>query len=83
MESLRLVHSEFPIHHTAMSTLTALPQLYSFGHPLDMDDDKVGLLRDSSDAANDIDDFGRITGTASDNGKSLAFKATPYLTSSP
>lgn len=34
-------------------------------------------------AANDIDDFGRITGTASDNGKSLAFKATPYLASSP
>lgn len=38
----------------AMSTATALPQLYSFGHALDMDDDKVGLLRDSSDAADDM-----------------------------
>ena len=36
-----------------MSTATApaLPQIYSFGHALDMDDDKIGLLRDSSDAA--------------------------------
>ena len=37
-----------------MSTATALPQLYSYGHALDMDDDKVGLLRDSSDAADDM-----------------------------
>lgn len=37
-----------------MSILTALPQLYSYGHPLDMADDKVGLLRDSSDAADDV-----------------------------
>jgi hypothetical protein len=37
-----------------MSTATALPQLYSYGHALDMDDDKVGLLRDSSDAADDV-----------------------------
>ena len=29
-----------------MSTLTALPQLYSYGHPLEMAEDKVGLLRD-------------------------------------
>ena len=37
-----------------MSTVTALPQLYSYGHALDMDDDKVGLLRDSADAADDM-----------------------------
>lgn len=30
-------------------------------------------------SANDIDDFGRIAGVASDGGKSVAFKATPYL----
>ncbi len=40
-----------------MPALTALPQLHSYGHALDMDDDKVGLLRDSSDAA---DDFGEL-----------------------
>src|SRR5690606_37216701 len=39
---------------TAMSTATALPQLYSYGHALDMDDDKIGQLRDSSDAADDM-----------------------------
>jgi hypothetical protein len=32
-------------------TATALPQIYSFGHALDMAGDKIGLLRDSSDAA--------------------------------
>ena len=37
-----------------MSTLTALPQLYSYGHPLEMDETKVGLMRDSSDAAEDV-----------------------------
>jgi hypothetical protein len=37
-----------------MSTVTALPQLYSYGYALDMDDDKVGLLRDSADAADDM-----------------------------
>ncbi len=37
-----------------MSSLTALPQLYSYGHPLEMEDDKVGLLRDSTDAADDV-----------------------------
>ena len=43
-----------------MSTLApALPQLYSYGHPLDMDDDKVGLLRDSSDAATDFEELRR------------------------
>ena len=42
-----------------MSTLTAIPQLYSFGHPLDMAEDKAGLLRDSSDAADDFDELRR------------------------
>ncbi len=37
-----------------MSTATALPPIYSYGHPLDMTDDKIGLLRDSSDAADDV-----------------------------
>lgn len=36
-----------------MKTAAALPQLYSYGHELDMDDDKVGLLRDSCAAADD------------------------------
>lgn len=36
-----------------MSSTATLPQLWSFGHALDMADDKVGLLRDSSDAADD------------------------------
>jgi hypothetical protein len=42
-----------------MPTLSNLPQLHSYGHPLDMDDDKVGLLRDSSDAAEDFDELRR------------------------
>src|SRR5215207_9492964 len=42
-----------------MSTLTALPQLYSYGHPLDMADDKIGVLRDSSDAADDVAELRR------------------------
>ncbi len=42
-----------------MSTLTALPQLYSYGHALDMDETKVGLLRDSSDAADDVAELRR------------------------
>ncbi|MCF3650248.1 phytanoyl-CoA dioxygenase family protein [Synoicihabitans lomoniglobus] len=43
-----------------MSTLApAIPQLYSYGHALDMDDDKVGLLRDSSDAATDFEELRR------------------------
>jgi hypothetical protein len=42
-----------------MPTLTALPQLHSYGHALDMDDDKVGLLRDSSDAAEDFEELRR------------------------
>lgn len=36
-----------------MSTAT-LPQIYSYGHALDMSEDKFGLLRDSSDAATDF-----------------------------
>jgi len=36
-----------------MSTAT-LPQIYSYGHALDMSEDKFGLLRDSSDAAGDF-----------------------------
>lgn len=43
-----------------MSTLTpTLPQLYSFGHPLEMSEDKVGWLRDSSDAADDVAELRR------------------------
>ena len=42
-----------------MSTTTALPQLYSYGHELEMTDDKVGLLRDSSDAADDFEELRR------------------------
>src|SRR5690349_10374235 len=42
-----------------MSTTAALPQLYSYGHPLEMTDDKVGLLRDSSDAADDVEELRR------------------------
>lgn len=40
-----------------MKTLSTLPQLYSYGHPLEMDDDKVGYLRDSSDAAEDFEEL--------------------------
>ena len=40
-----------------MKTQSTLPQLYSYGHPLEMDDDKVGYLRDSSDAAEDVDEL--------------------------
>lgn len=42
-----------------MSTTTSLPQLYSYGHELDMSDDKVGLLRDSSDAKDDVAELHR------------------------
>ncbi len=42
-----------------MSTTTSLPQLVSFGHELEMTDDKVGLLRDSSDAADDFEELRR------------------------
>lgn len=42
-----------------MSVTASLPQLYSYGHELDMDDDKVGLLRDSSDADDDFEELRR------------------------
>src|SRR5688500_17324202 len=42
-----------------MSTVAALPQLYSYGHPLEMADDKVGLLRDSMDAVDDVAELRR------------------------
>jgi hypothetical protein len=42
-----------------MSTLTSLPQLYSFGHALEMSDDKVGLLRNSADARGDAEELHR------------------------
>lgn len=43
-----------------MSTLApTLPQIYSFGHALDMDDDKIGVLRDSSAAAEDFAELRR------------------------
>lgn len=42
-----------------MSPTLSLPQLYSYGHPLDMTDDKVGLLRDSSHVAGDFDELRR------------------------
>lgn len=34
-------------------------------------------------SANDIDDLGRIVGSASDGGSTVAFKATPYWTAGP
>lgn len=37
-----------------MNTTTALPQLYSYGHELDMAEDKAGWLRESTDAADDV-----------------------------
>ena len=44
-----------------MSTLTQspLPPLNSYGYPLEMDDDKVGRLRDSSDASEDFEELRR------------------------
>lgn len=42
-----------------MSTLTALPQIHSFGHALDMDDNKIGSLRESSDALDDVEELRR------------------------
>jgi|UniRef100_UPI00404AB786 hypothetical protein len=41
-----------------MSTAT-LPQIVSYGHELDMSEDKFGLLRDSSDAATDFEELRR------------------------
>ena len=48
-----------------MSTVASLPQIHSYGHALDMDDDKIGVLRDSSDAA---DDFGELRRRVEEDG---------------
>lgn len=42
-----------------MSTHTSFPPLYSYGHALELDEDKFGLLRDSSDAADDAEELRR------------------------
>lgn len=42
-----------------MSPTTTLPPLYSYGHELDMAEDKVGWLRDSSDAVEDVEELHR------------------------
>ena len=47
-----------PVYLLSMSTAT-LPQIYSYGHALEMDADKFGLLRDSSDAATDFPELRR------------------------
>ena len=41
-----------------MSTAT-VPQIYSFGHALDMGERRFGLMRDSSDAAGDVEELRR------------------------
>src|SRR4051812_557572 len=38
---------------------TTIPQIVSFGHELDMSEDKFGLLRDSSDAADNVEELRR------------------------
>ena len=43
----------------SLTPATAIPQLYSYGHELDMADDKVGLLRDSKDAMDDMEELHR------------------------
>lgn len=42
-----------------MSTLAPMPPLKSYGHDLEMDEDKIGHLRDSSDAAEDFEELRR------------------------
>lgn len=42
-----------------IATEPTLPQLYSYGHALDMEESKVGLLRDSSDASSDFEELRR------------------------
>lgn len=42
-----------------MKTIAPLPQLHSYGHALEMDEDKAGLLRDSSDASEDFEELRR------------------------
>src|ERR1022692_1523868 len=53
-----ILHVPESVYPQRMSTAT-LPQIYSYGHALDMDDDKFGLLRDSSDAATDFPELRR------------------------
>ncbi len=40
-------------------SVATLPQIHSYGHPLDMGEDRFGLLRDSSDAARDFAELRR------------------------
>lgn len=42
-----------------MNTLNPIPPLKSYGRPLDMGEDKIGRIRDSSDAAEDFDELRR------------------------
>ncbi|HRE04045.1 MAG TPA: phytanoyl-CoA dioxygenase family protein [Opitutaceae bacterium] len=42
-----------------MSPTLDLPQLHSYGHDLDMSEDKVGLLRDSCGVADDVEELRR------------------------
>ncbi|MBL9208670.1 MAG: phytanoyl-CoA dioxygenase family protein [Opitutaceae bacterium] len=42
-----------------MSPTLDLPQLHSYGHELDMSEDKVGLLRDSCPVADDVEELRR------------------------
>ena len=42
-----------------MSVLTELPPLHSYGHALDRDDRKIGRLRSSADAADDMPELRR------------------------
>ena len=53
-----ILSGDLPVYPYPMTTAT-LPQIYSYGHALDMDDDKFGLLRDSSDAATDFPELRR------------------------
>lgn len=53
-----ILSGAIPVYPYPMTTAT-LPQIYSYGHALDMDDDKFGLLRDSSDAATDFTELRR------------------------
>src|ERR1019366_4917412 len=53
-----ILSSGIRVYPYPMTTAT-LPQIYSYGHALDMDDDKFGLLRDSSDEATDFPELRR------------------------
>lgn len=45
-----------------MNTSSVLPPLYSYDHNLDSDPDKIGRLRDSSDAADNVEELRRRFG---------------------